>query len=240
MDLEIKGFIETSFLDWDGKIVSTLYVPLCNFRCPFCHNSGLIEDPQQYGTVSIEYIKKFLLDRKDFIDGICLTGGEPCLHKNHGLFEFMKSIKDLGFQVKLDTNGTDPDTLQKIIDDSLVDYIAMDIKGPLDERYNKLAGIKVNLDKIKQSIKIIMGSGVDYEFRTTVVPTLLDTKDFEDIAKYIKGAQKYVFQQFAAEHTWDKSLREVNPYPKEKLEEMVEVSKPYVINTLIRGIKDVA
>ena len=236
MDLEIKGFIETSLLDWDGMIVSTIYVPYCNFRCPFCHNSGLIEKPREYETVPISHIEKFLLEHKKFIDGICLTGGEPCLHKNRGLFGFMQHIKGLGFKIKFDTNGTDPETVKKAIDDKLVDYIAMDIKGPLDERYNKLSGVKTDLDKVKQCIAIIMEKRVPYEFRTTVVPGLLDERDIEDIARFIAGAEKYVFQQFAAEHTWDGSLRSVKPYPKEKLEQMVKVSKSYIENTSIRGV----
>lgn len=239
MDLDVKGFIETSFLDWDGKVVSVVYVPLCNFRCPFCHNSGLVENPKQYTSVPLEHIKEFLIRRKDFIDGICLTGGEPCLHKDKGLFEFMKSIKDMGFKIKLDTNGTDPDTLKKTIDEKLVDYIAMDIKGPLDKRYDKLCGVKADLKKIKKSIKLIMESDIPYEFRTTVVPTLLDSDDIKDIASFIKGADRFILQQFASEHAWDEKLRKVSPYPKEKLEEMAKAAKQYVKEVAIRGIKEV-
>jgi len=235
MSLQVKGFIETSFLDWDGKIVSTLYVPGCNFRCPFCHNSGLIENPNHYDTIPLEKIKSFMSEHKDFLDGICLTGGEPCLHKNSGLDDFLKQIKDLGFQIKFDTNGTDPEYLKKLIDQQLIDYVAMDIKGPLDERYDRLTGIKTDLDKIKQSIKIIMQSNLAYEFRTTVVPTLLDNKDMEDIAIELEGAKKIVLQQFVAENCWDEGLRKLKPYEKEKLEEMVKIMKPYVSNTLIRG-----
>jgi len=235
MGLQIKGFIETSFLDWDGKVVSTLYVPGCNFRCPFCHNSGLIENPGQYETVPLEKVENFMLERRDFIDGICLTGGEPCLHKNAGLFEFLQRLKDSGFQVKFDSNGTDPDCLKQVIDKKLCDYIAMDIKGPLDERYDRLSGIKTDLDKIRQSIKIIMESGIPYEFRTTVVPTLLDNKDMEDMAIELKGAKKFVLQQFAAENCWDKDLQKIKPYSKEKLDEIVKIMKPYIANIIIRG-----
>ncbi|MFH1387496.1 MAG: anaerobic ribonucleoside-triphosphate reductase activating protein [bacterium] len=235
MDLEIKGFIETSFLDWDGKVVSTLYVAGCNFRCPFCHNAGFIEKPQECETIPLERIERFLLEHKDFLDGICLTGGEPCLHKNKGLFEFIRRIKANGFQVKLDSNGTDPECLKTAIDDQLVDYIAMDIKGPLDERYNRLSGSRTDLGKIKQSIRLIMESGIPYEFRTTVVPTMLQKTDITDIAKHLAGADKLVLQQFAPDHAWDEALRSVKPHTREKLEEMVVAAKPHVANTLIRG-----
>jgi len=233
--LEIKGFIETSFLDWDGKVVSTLYVAGCNFRCPFCHNAGLIEKPHEYETIPLKKIEGFLLERKDFLDGICLTGGEPCLHKKRGLFEFLQRVKDLGFQVKFDSNGLDPECLHRLIGQNLVDYIAMDIKGPLDERYDKLSGVKTDLSKVKQSIKLIMESELDYEFRTTVVPTLLSPEDVVDIAKELKGARKFVLQQFAPAHTWDEALRTIKPYDREVLDEMVKPCQPYVKNILIRG-----
>ncbi|OGC23682.1 anaerobic ribonucleoside-triphosphate reductase activating protein [candidate division WOR-1 bacterium RIFOXYB2_FULL_42_35] len=235
MDLEIKGFFETSFLDWDGKIVSTLCVPLCNLRCPFCHNSGLIEHPQQYENIPLKHIEDFLLEHKDFIDGVCITGGEPCLHKDRGLFEFLKRIKGLGLLVKFDTNGTDPETLKRLIDQKLIDYIAMDLKGPLDERYDKLTGVKIDLAKIKQSIEIVRQCGLHYEFRTTVVPTLLDNNDIEVMAKAIAGADKFVLQQFVAENCWAESLRSIKPYEKEQLDEMVKVCQPHVANTIIRG-----
>jgi len=236
MELEIKGFIETSFLDWDGKIVSTLYVAGCNFRCPFCHNAGLIEKPQEYETISLERIEKHLIKHRDFIDGICLTGGEPCLHHDRGLIRFMKRIKANGFMIKLDSNGTRPECLKNALNEKLVDYFAMDIKGPLDERYDRLTGVKTDLEKIKQSIAIIMGSGVEYEFRTTVVPTLIDVADVKDIVGHIAGADKYVLQQFAPDHSWDESFRKIEPHPREKLEEMAEAAKKEISNVIIRGI----
>lgn len=236
MELEIKGFLETSFLDWDGKVVSTLYLPFCNFRCPFCHNSGLIEFPQSYETIPLVRIQKFLVERRDFIDGICLTGGEPCLHKDRGLFEFMRQIKGLGFQIKLDTNGSDPECLKKAIEEKLIDCVAMDIKGPLDERYDRLSGVKTDLDKIRRSIKIIMESGIPYEFRVTVVPALLDAKDIEDVARTLAGAKKLVFQQFAPENAWDPALRSVKPYDKIIMKRLVEAAKIFVPNTTLRGV----
>lgn len=235
MDLEVKGFFETSFLDWDGKIVSTVCVPLCNLRCPFCHNSGLIEHPHTYENIPLKHIDNFLVEHKDFIDGVCLTGGEPCLHKNRGLIEYLKRIKKMDLLVKFDTNGTDPKTLKQLIDQKLIDYIAMDLKGPLDERYNKLTGVKTDLVKIKQSIELIRNSGLGYEFRTTVVPTLLDIKDIEDMAKAIAGAEKFALQQFVPENSWSEALRSIKPYEKEQLDEMVKVCQKYIANTIVRG-----
>ncbi len=235
-DLEIKGFIETSFLDWDGHIVSSIYLPYCNFKCPFCHNAGLVEKPEEYETIPLDQVEKFLIEHKDFIDGICITGGEPCLHKNSGLFDFMKKVKALGFKIKIDTNGYDPEALKESIGSGLVDYVAMDIKGPLDERYDKLSGIKTDINKVKESIRVIMENKVSYEFRTTVVPPLLGDKDIEDIAKYIKGAQKYVLQQFVPKNSWDESLKKVDPHLKEKFSELKQKIHPFIKDVVIRGV----
>ncbi len=235
MSLEVKGFIESSFLDWDGKVVSTLYLGGCNFRCPFCHNSGLVEEPHKLETISPAHIEKYIAERKDFIDGICLTGGEPCLHKERGLFEFLKRIKGEGFEVKFDSNGLDPDCLNDLIGQKLVDYIAMDIKAPLDERYNTLSGTAADLEKIKKSIDLIMGCGIPYEFRTTVVPTMLDKKDIEDIARSISGARRFVLQKFVPDHALDRNLRKLKPYTKEEMREMAEAARVFVPNTIVRG-----
>jgi pyruvate formate lyase activating enzyme len=235
MDLAIKGFHETSFIDWDGKIVSVVYVGSCNMRCLFCHNSGLVQHPQNYETIPLEKIEKFLVERKDFIDGICLTGGEPCLHKEKGLFDFLRRVKALGLLIKIDTNGTDPECITKIVRQELADYFAMDIKAPLDEKYARLAGTKINLDFICQSITILMQSGLPYEFRTTVVPGMLDTEDIKKIVAAIAGAKKFVLQQFSPENCWDESLRSVIPYDTEKLAEMRLAAGQYVPNTVLRG-----
>jgi len=235
-ELEIRGFIETSFLDWDGHVVSTVYVPYCNFHCPFCHNSHLIEHPEQFDAVPNKDIESFVLKRKNFIDGLCITGGEPCLHKDKGLFEFIRRIKSMGLKIKFDTNGTDPDVIKKLIDEKLIDYFAMDVKGPLDERYDKLSGVKTDIREIKKSIDVIMGSGVHYEFRTTVVPGLLDVPDITDIAKHLKGAEKLVLQQFSPKNAWSESLREAKPFEKQKFEEMRTAAKEHVKECILRGV----
>jgi len=231
-ELLIKGFVQTSLSDWDGKIVSAVFLPYCNFRCPFCQNPGFIEKPQEYETIPVSRIVQFFKEHKGLVDGICITGGEPSLHKEKGLFEFMQTIKGLGLLIKLDTNGQDPDVLKKGIEGKLIDYIAMDIKGPLDERYYKLAGVKVDLEKIKQSIEIAK----PYELRTTVVPTLLSAKDIEDMARDLAGAKKIVLQQFVPEHAWAEELKAVAPFSRKEFEEMQKAAKKFVPNTSIRGV----
>ncbi len=233
--MEIKGFRETSFLDWDGKIVSVIYLPYCNFRCAFCHNEGLIISPQQYEEISPERIKKYLLEHQDFIDGICVTGGEPSLHKDQGLYDFLREIKNMGFLVKVDTNGADPKFLNELMDKKLVDYIAMDIKAPLNEKYAELAGEKVNLSDIQESIRILLPAKVSYEFRTTVAPAL-SIEDIGLIAKELRGAQKWVLQQFSPENCLDENYRKLKPYPKEKLEEMQKIAGQYINNVSLRGV----
>ncbi len=236
MDLEIKGFHETSFLDWDGKIVSVVYLPLCNLQCPFCHNSGLVVAPQSYPTIPKEKVFAFLDDHLDFIDGVCITGGEPTLHKDRGLFEFAQELKGRGLLVKIDSNGTDPECLQKLIDKKLVDYIAMDIKGPINERYSQICRTKIDMGKIQKSIALVMAGKIHYEFRTTVVPTLLSFEDVAEVASSIAGAEKFVLQQFKAENCWEPQMLKIKPYSKEELEIMAKAAQAYVPNTILRGV----
>lgn len=231
--MEIKGFVETSMVDWDGKVSSVVFFPGCNFRCPYCQNGVLIFSPEELRTIPFDEIKKYLLEHKEWIDGVVLTGGEPTIHKD--LPDLIKKIKDLGFLVKLDTNGANPKMMKDLIKAKMIDYVALDFKAPLDERYDKASGLKVDLKKIKESIKILMNGEIDYEFRCTVVPTILDEDEVEAMAKSIKGAKKFALQQFQPEHTIDENFRILEPYPKEKLEKLVYTANKYV-KTKLRGI----
>jgi pyruvate formate lyase activating enzyme len=228
--------IETSLIDWEGKIVSTLYLPSCNFRCPYCYNCDLILHPENFPNISQRKIDNFLLERKDFIDGICMSGGEPTLYPN--LPAYFKKLKDKGFLIKLDTNGTNPKLLKNLIDFELVDYIAMDIKSSLDfDNYFKATGIKdkMMMEKVKDSIEIIMNSKIDYEFRTTIVPLLHSEETIMEIARYISGAKKYVLQNFSPlEKTLDPSFQKIKPYSDEKIQEFVEKVKRYIPNCYYR------
>jgi len=236
--LIIKGFIQNSLLDWDGKIVSTLYVPHCNFRCPYCQNAGLVLNPEEHETVPWQTIKDFLIKRKGWLDGICLTGGEPCLFKD--LPEFIRKVRELDMMVKLDTNGSFPDMLEKVINAKLPNYIAMDIKAPLElAPYKKSAGIKNEkiLEAVKRSIKIIMNSKIDYEFRTTVAPTLHTQEDIKKIASYIKGAKKYALQNFSAKgDLLNPEFKKVKPYSEEELGKIQIAASSYVGKCVARGV----
>ena len=195
--MEIKGFIDVSFVDWDGKLSSVIFLPSCNFRCPFCHNANLVLHPEKLETIPFEYVKDQLKKQMGWIDGVCVTGGEPTLHKS--LPELCSRLKKMGFLVKVDTNGTNPTMLKELIDRGLVDYIAMDIKAPLTgKKYSKATDINAEkmLGKVKESIKLLLGSNMDYEFRTTVVPTLHDEEDIKQICLSLRGCRKYVLQRF--------------------------------------------
>ncbi|HEX17616.1 MAG: anaerobic ribonucleoside-triphosphate reductase activating protein [Thermoplasmata archaeon] len=230
----IKGFIKTSLVDWDGKVTSVIFLPNCNFRCPMCHNYGLILHPERYPDQDYEEIMNYLSENSDFLDGVVITGGEPTLHE--GLERICKDVRNLGLKVKLDTNGYMPDKLLKLLEDDLVDYIAMDVKAPLREDiYSKLSGVKVDIERIKESIGIIKSSGIDYEFRTTVVPSLLKPEDVVEISKELSPARRFAIQQFVPENSMSKVLREIKPYDKKILEELARECKRYINEVILRA-----
>lgn len=232
----IKKIIETSLIDWEGKIVTTLYVPNCNFRCPFCYNYDLVLNPDIFENIPLDKIENFLLERKDFIDGICLSGGEPTLQPD--LLIYLKEIKNQGFLIKLDTNGSNSEVLEQIISTKLVDYIAMDIKSSLDlGSYVQASGVKDKkwLERVKRSIKLIMKSDIDYEFRTTVVPVLHSEETILDLARYISGAKKYVLQKFLPyQNTLVTNFNKLKPYNDEKMQQLTDKVKRYVENCSYR------
>ena len=230
----IRGIIETSFLDWDGKVVMVLYTPNCNFRCPFCHNWELMDNPERYPEKTWEDIKAVFDEHGDFLDGVCFTGGEPLLEVD--IEEWMGKVKAMGKLVKLDTNGSMPDKLTQLLEKGLVDYIAMDFKAPLDGRYSRAAGAKVDVKKIKKSIDIIRNSGRGHEFRTTVVPGIHTKEGLMEIARYLGGG-KYVLQQFAPFHAMDEKLRDAKPYDDEILLEMADACSKYVEDMVVRGLR---
>ncbi|NLX47946.1 MAG: anaerobic ribonucleoside-triphosphate reductase activating protein [Euryarchaeota archaeon] len=230
----IVGFAKTSLLDWDGMVATTVYLQGCNLRCPFCHNPDLISISAEVEEAPWEVLKEYLEDNTDFLDGVVVTGGEATQSEN--LPELIRKIRDLGLKVKLDTNGTNPDMLQDLLQAGLLDCVAMDLKGPLDHQYSQVCGTDVDIEAIKRSIGIIMISGIDYEFRTTVVPHYLSPGDIERMASFIGGAKKYALQQFRNDKTLDKRLSKVEPYSEAQMLGMAETARKYVRKVIVRGI----
>jgi len=229
----IKGFQRVSLIDYSGKLCSIVFVAGCNFRCPYCYNIELVESPKELKTIPEKEIIDFMKTRKGLLDGVCITGGEPTIQK--GLEEFAKKIKDIGFLVKIDTNGSNPEVLKKLIKRKLVDYIAMDVKAPL-EKYGKIIKGSVDLEKIQESIDLIKKSNIEYEFRTTVVPKFFNEKDALAIGKWLKGSKNYYIQQFRPGKTLDVKLKNEKPYAPEKLKKFVEILKPFFDSVKVRGI----
>ena len=229
--LNIGGFQKTTLLDFPGKLASTVFLGGCNFRCPFCHNSDLFA-PEE--VLDEEGVLSAIEKRKNIIDGVAITGGEPTL--SDGLPDFMKKIKDMGLLVKLDSNGYKPDTLKSIIEAGLVDYVAMDIKAAPD-RYGVVCGVpNLDISRIEKSIDLLMNGSLDFEFRTTVVPGLHEERDFEEIAKWIAGNEKYFLQGYVD----SEMVLDGDGFTKPSLEYMEHLQSimlPLVPNTKIRGVE---
>ncbi len=225
--LRIAGFIGTSLVDWDGKISSVVFVPKCNFRCAFCHNYDLFKE-DGLEKISEDEVLKVLAGNKDWIDGLVISGGEPTL-QGKALINFIRKIKEMGFLVKLDTNGTNPKLLKKLLDEKLIDYVAMDIKTELEpQKYSKVTGEPNNLEEIKESINLLKNSSIDYEFRTTVVPTLTSKEDILNIAEFIKDSKRYVLQQYHPEKAFDPNFRSIRPYAEKTLSFLAKETNKFV------------
>ncbi|MBW2074513.1 MAG: anaerobic ribonucleoside-triphosphate reductase activating protein [Deltaproteobacteria bacterium] len=226
----IKGFIETSFLDWPGHICAVIFLPYCNLRCPYCHNHQLVLKPDTLETLSLETILERLQPFNDWVDGICITGGEPTIHR--GLPALLKTIHEAGFKTKLDTNGTQPETLHYLIAEKLVDCVAMDVKAPLDDPiYARCAGVYVPVSIIQKSIEVLMAGMVPYMFRCTVSPSLLDESDIYRMAEQLKGLGSggsvspplsLTLQNFNPADPLDPALKDVKPFTEEAFSRMQE------------------
>ena len=188
--MKINGLQKNSFVDYPGKISAVLFTPGCNMDCFYCHNRLLLDSSYEKIITSDEVLS-FLQSRKGFLDGVVVSGGEPTLQK--GLLPFLRSVKSLGYPIKLDTNGTNPDVVENLLDKGLLDYIAMDFKAPL-QKYKEICRTEVDLGNILRSVDLLINSGIDYEFRTTLAQGL-DLGDIMEIAKEISGAKCYVLQR---------------------------------------------
>lgn len=218
--LLIGGFHKLSLIDYPGKVAAVVFTQGCNFRCPYCHNRELVI-PQEFKTpIPEEEIFQFLKKRQDKLQGVVITGGEPTIQPD--LIPFLRKIKQLNFAVKLDTNASCPDVIASLIQERLVDFFALDIKAPLG-RYASLAGVEVNSEDLRRSIEIILRSGVEHMFRTTLVKPLFCPEDLEAIAKDISGARRFILQEFAARPTvLDPTLLDQGHYTETEFARMKE------------------
>lgn len=227
----IKGLQKLTLLDYPTKTACTIFTGGCNFRCPFCHNASLVLDAGEGERIEADEVLSFLKKRVGLLDGVCVTGGEPLLQKD--IKEFLGNIKDMGYAVKLDTNGYSPEKLVDIVNGGLVDYVAMDIKN-CKEKYSLTAGIDIDISKIEQSVSFLMDCGIDYEFRTTVVKQYHTLADIENIAVWIAGAKGYYLQSFV--DSGDIIKDGLSAVSKETLGQMRDVCLWHIKNTGIRGV----
>lgn len=226
----IGGLQKSSLIDYPEKISAIVFTQGCNFRCPYCHNPELISKSAST-EILVDALFEFLNSRIGKIDGVVITGGEPTLHK--GLLDLIKKIKCLGFAVKLDTNGTNPEMLEYLIKEKLIDYVAMDIKAPF-EKYGEVVCSNVNTENVLKSIEILKNSNIDYEFRTTVVKYQLTFEDFEKIGKLIENSSKYYLQKFIPTKTLDESFINEITYSDTEFEKIINILKKYVKTVELR------
>jgi pyruvate formate lyase activating enzyme len=229
--MKIGHVQKTSFIDYPGKISAVVFTQGCNFRCPYCHNPELV-DTNRYGkSLFMGDVYAFLEKRRGKLDAVVISGGEPALQS--GLIAFLQKVKHMGYLVKLDTNGSRPNVIHDALRAGVLDYIAMDIKAPWD-KYSHVAGSLVNITHIKKSIALIMASGIPYEFRTTIVDSLLHPQDVMGIAKMIQGAQLYVLQKFVSSKHVDQTYKKKSPFTDQEVEKLIIEIGPYVKRCVAR------
>ncbi len=229
----IRGLEKFASKDFPGYISSTIFLGGCNFRCPFCHNAELVLNPGNLPVIPHDFFLDFIDSRKDWIEAVCVTGGEPLMHSD--INELLHLLKKKGLRVKLDTNGSFPQRLERIIKEGLIDNAAMDIKASLD-KYSLASGIEAKVKDIKKSIDVLRKSKIEYMFRTTVVPGLIDKEEIEKIFQMLKGSPCFQIQQFSPENTLDVSYRKIKPYPREKIQKWGKLAEGYFSKVTLEGV----
>ncbi|MEM2341510.1 MAG: anaerobic ribonucleoside-triphosphate reductase activating protein [Candidatus Bathyarchaeia archaeon] len=224
--MKFSGLQKTSLIDFPGRISSILFTPGCNLRCPYCQNWRIVLNPQG-PFLSEDDALAILESRKKYIDAVVITGGEPLIYNDAPLF--IKRLKERGFSVKLDTNGFFPDLLEKCLD--YLDYVAVDVKTSLEKYY--LLGAK-DVGNLLRTINLLKGCNVDYEFRNTVVPGIVEEEDIMKIGEIVRGAKRFALQQFIPEDALDEKFRRVQPYPPEIIKQFSEIMKKYVDEVILR------
>lgn len=231
--VKIKGLEKFAPKDFPGHISSTVFLGGCNFRCPYCHNSDLVLRAETLPTFPMDYFLSFLDSRKNWLEAICITGGEPLLHQE--LEVLLSLIKERNLLVKIDTNGSFPLRLEELVQKKLIDYVAMDVKAPL-ERYEEVVKSEVKTKDIVKSIEIIKNSSLDYIFRTTMVPGLVDSDDLKKMSQILKGAKIFQIQQFVPHNTIDSQYEQIIPYSKQEIQVFSKIAEPYFEEVRVEGV----
>ena len=229
--MKIGGLQKVSLIDYPGLICATIFLQGCNFKCSYCHNPELVDTRLFQSCIKENEVLDFLNTRKGKLDAVTITGGEPTIQDD--LAPFIKQIKKMKFAVKLDTNGSQPQVIKTLLDEKLLDFIAMDIKAPL-EKYKSVVKVPVNSDLIKESIRLILKTKIPHEFRTTIVESQLEEKDILQIAKLISGASNYALQKFVPVKVLEKKFLKEKSYPDEKFQEIKKHLEHQITSVTIR------
>ena len=240
----IASYLKTSLIEWPDKIASVIFTPGCNFRCPFCHNASLVNQTERLTLIDEKKILADLRKRKKWVEAVVITGGEPTLQKD--LLKFLESLKSLKLFTMIHTNGTKPEIIRKLLTKKLIDYLAMDLKGDFDN-YSKYTNCSngQTIRKVQASARLIAKSGVEYEFRTTVVPGLHDLENLKRLANELKNIihntkykiqPRWYLQQFQPKNNLDKKFLKIKPYSKEEMENFQRHLQKIIPQTLLRGV----
>ena len=231
--VEIKGLEKLAPKDFPGHISATVFLGGCNFRCPFCHNRDLVLHPEKMASFPLDYFTSFLDSREGWLEGICITGGEPLFHKD--LEVLLKLIRERKLKIKLDTNGSYPGHLEEVLNQGLLDSVAMDIKAA-PEDYSRAGGIKINMGHIRRSVDLIHNSGVDAVFRTTAVPDFINSETVKKICDWLPGDITFQLQQFAPGNSLNQKFDEITPYAPSRIRELAGYAETCFSEVRIEGI----
>ncbi|MDO3377489.1 anaerobic ribonucleoside-triphosphate reductase activating protein [Geoalkalibacter halelectricus] len=230
----IKGFQGTSLLDFPGRIASLVFTGGCNLTCPFCHNPSLVLTPDDHPDYPPQVLLRELEERRNFIDGVVISGGEPTLDPE--LPAFVRQVKALGLLVKLDTNGLAPEMLQGLLAENLLDYVALDVKTA-PGRYGELHRSPIDLDLLPQSVELLRNGSCDYEFRTTCVPGFVEGSDMHAMGDLVRGGKRWILQRFVPEHSLALALRKLSAHAPSRMHEFATIAGHYVPQVHLRGME---
>jgi len=233
--MEIKGLIESSLIEWEGKLSAVLFLPRCNLRCRYCHAGHLIIHPERLESIPLERVMDYLRRQQGWLDGVAITGGEPTLHAEE-LLELISRIRALGFAVMVETNGTRPEWVERLIKGRFLEAVSMDLKAPPSpEEYRRVAGVPVDTEDVRHSVELIKHSGLPHELRVTLVPGLVGRRELEAMLPTLEGAETVALQNFLPDHCLSPELRTVIPYSPQEMDAFQQLVAPLVRRCVVRG-----